>query len=300
MLTRLAARLDTSGAQRRMRRFRSEWPAASRPDIRFFDTGLTQYRYRERGAGRTIVFAADPPVTLEMYDALIDAFAKRFRVIVFELPAMGFSVAREKYGFGFHESADDVAKFLKGVAGEGAILAFSCAAGMAAVDIAVRHPSLVSALTLIQTTDWEGFQRWKAARDPKKILGKPFVGQFAMRKLGPKRAPDWFRIATGDRAMVEPFCQCAAETLERGAGWPLASAYQRYLGGARSPLGRPRQPILVLWGKGDRSHGPDAPERARTLGDAVRVIEIDHVGHFGDLEDTPLAYDVITRWLDGL
>jgi pimeloyl-ACP methyl ester carboxylesterase len=298
MLTRLAARLDTSGAKRRMRAFREGWPSTSRADVKFHDTGVTQYRYRERGSGPVIVFAADPPVTLEMYDAVLKTFAQRFRIVVFELPAMGFSAARESYGFGFRESADDVAAFLRAVAGERSVLAFSCAAGMAAVDIAARHPDLVSALALIQTTDWQGFQNWKAARDPKKILARPFLGQMAMRKMGPKRAPDWFKLATGNRAMVEPFCSCAAETLSRGAGWPLASAYQRYLGGAASPLEKPAQPILVIWGKADRSHGADAPARARSLGDNVRVVELDHVGHFGDLEDTPMAFRLITEWLN--
>ncbi|MDZ7628481.1 MAG: alpha/beta hydrolase [Parvularculaceae bacterium] len=300
MLSRLAARLDTSGAAKKLNTFREGWPSRSRPDIRFFDSGVTQYRYRERGSGPVIVFAADPPVTLEMYDELLDAFATRFRTIVVELPAMGFSAARASYGFGFEESADDIARFLRAVAGDGAILAFSCAAGMAAVDIAVRYPALVSALTLIQSTDWEGFQRWKAARDPKNILGKPFLGQIAMRKMGPKRAPDWFRLATGNKAMIEPFCQCAAETMAQGAGWPLASAYQRFLRAGSSPLGKPTQPVLILWGKADRSHGADAPERARTLGQNVRVVEVDHVGHFGDLEDTPLAFQIITEWLEAL
>jgi pimeloyl-ACP methyl ester carboxylesterase len=300
MLTRLAARLDTWGAPKKLRAFREGWPSRSRPDIRFFDTGVTQYRYREHGAGPVIVFAADPPVTLEMYDTLLDTFARRFRVIVVELPAMGFSAARGSYGFGFTESADDIAAFLESVAGENAILAFSCAAGMAAVDIAVRRPALVSALALIQTTDWEGFQRWREKRDPKKILAKPFLGQMAMRKMGPKRAPDWFRVATGNKAMIEPFCQCTAETMSKGAGWPLASAYQRFLAPGPSPLGRPKQPILVLWGGADKSHGPDAPARARTLGSNVRVVELSHVGHFGDLEDTPLAYRLITEWIDAI
>jgi pimeloyl-ACP methyl ester carboxylesterase len=300
MLTRLAAHLDTWGANKKIREFRGGWPAKTRPDIRFFDSGVTQYRYRERGNGPVIVFAADPPVTLEMHDGLLETFAQRFRVIVVELPAMGFSVARGRYGFGFRESADDIAKFLNAIAGKNVTLAFSCAAGMAAVDIAARHPDLVSALALVQTTDWEGFQRWRAARDPKKILAKPFLGQIAMRRMGPKRAPDWFRLATGNPAMVEPFCQCTAETLSHGAGWPLASAYQRYLAPGPSPIGRPTQPILVLWGKADNSHGPDAPARAKSLGEHVRVVELDHVGHFGDLEDTPLAYRLITEWLDAV
>lgn len=297
MLTRLAARLDTAGARRKIRDFRNGWPASSRPDIRFHDTGVTQYRYRERGSGPAIVFVADPPVTLEMYDALLDLYAARFRVIVFEAPAMGFSAARGSYGFGFRESGDDIAKFLKAVAGDGAVLAFSCAAGMAAVDIAARYPELVRALTLIQTTDWQGFQDWRAARDPKKILARPFLGQLAMRKMGPKRAPDWFKLSVGNRDMLAPFCNCAGETLSRGAGWTLASAYQRFLRPGPSPMGRPAQPILVIWGKADRSHGADASARAKGLGANVTVIELDHTGHFSDLEDPERVFRLISDFL---
>lgn len=293
MLSRLAAYMDTWGAKARIEAFRNGWPSNSRPDIKFHDTGLTQYRYREGGKGPTIVFAADPPVTLEMYDALIAKFSARFRVIVVEMPAMGFSAARPAYGFSFRQSADDVARFLEAVAGKGAILAFSCAAGMAAVDIAARRPELVSKLALIQTTDWDGFQAWRAARDPKKVLSKPFIGQLAMRKLGPERSPAWFKLATGNSAMIEPFCQCAAETLSRGAGWNLASAYQRYLRPGPSQMGRAKQPMLVIWGKADKSHGPDAARRAKNLGDSVRVVELDHVGHFGDLEDVEAAFKLI-------
>ncbi len=299
MLTRLAARLDTWGAETKIQQFRTGWPAKSRPDIRFLDTGVTQYRYRERGAGHAIVFTADPPVTLEMYDDLLALYAKRFRVIAVELPAMGFSAARDSYGFGFRESADDIARFIEGVGAAGGILAFSCAAGMAAVDIAARRPELASRLVLIQTTDWQGFQKWKSARDPKKILAKPVLGQLAMRKMGPKRAPDWFDIAVGNREMVAPFCACAGATLANGAGWSLASAYQRYMTDGPSPLGKPTQPILAIWGKKDRSHGADAPDRARSLGDHMHLAEIDHVGHFCDLEDPQLVFKLITDWIDG-
>lgn len=294
MLTRLAACADTWGAGARLKTFREGWASKTRPDIRFHDTGVTQYRYREQGAGPTIVFAADPPVTLEMYDPLMARFATRFRVIVVELPAMGFSAARLSYGFGFRESADDLIRFLDAVAGKAALLAFSCAAGMAAADIAARRPDLVSKLALVQTTDWEGFQAWRKARDPKNILAKPFIGQMAMRRMGPARAPAWFKLSVGAAAMVEPFCTCTAETLAQGAGWNLASAYQRYLAPGPSPIARPRQPMLVLWGRADRSHGPDAPSRAKNLGEDVRVIERDGVGHFGDLEDVDGAFGIIS------
>ncbi|MEL7486316.1 MAG: hypothetical protein AAGJ87_03750, partial [Pseudomonadota bacterium] len=135
-LQRLGARIDTNGSAKRMRRFREGWARGGAGDIHFYETAKVQYRYRTGGAGRTIVFMADPPATVEHYDALLEVFSPRYRVIVFEAPGMGFSAARETYQFGFRETNDDIALFLRAVAGEGAILAFPCVGGLGAVDIA--------------------------------------------------------------------------------------------------------------------------------------------------------------------
>jgi len=296
MLSKLATRLDTWGAGKRLKAFRKGWPANSRDDIEFFDTGKVQYRYRQRGNGPSIVFTADAPATLEFYDELLDVFSKKFRVIVVELPAMGFSVARSSFKFGFVESCDDIALFCESVAGSKAILAFSCGAGLAAIDIAVRRPDLVSKLTLLQTTDWQGFQDWKAKRDPKNILRKPFLGQIAMRKLAKSRAPMWFDLAVGNREKVKPFCDCAATSFKYDAQWPLASAFQRFLRDGSNPLGKVKQPSLVIWGKADRSHLADEPTRAKTIGVNTKVVELDGVGHFPELEDTEKVFEIISEF----
>lgn len=297
-LSRLAAYLDTWGGARKADAYRTGWPSKTRDDIAFFDTGKVQFRYRMRGEGQVIVFTADPPVTLELYDEMIDLFAERFRVIIVELPAMGFSAARPSYGFGFHETNDEVAKFVEAIAGPQAILAFSCVAGLAAVDIAARYPQLVSAMTLLQVTDWEGYKVWKAGRDPKKILSKPFIGQIAMGKLAASRAPMWYDLVVGVRSKMEPFCACAAEAHEQGSQWRLASAYQRYLFNGGSPLAMPAHKTLVVWGKEDGSHTRQSIDRASNLAKAAKVVELDGIGHFPELEDTKKAYDVITGFLD--
>ncbi|NOX82229.1 MAG: alpha/beta hydrolase [Alphaproteobacteria bacterium] len=298
-LAKLATRLDTWGAKKRAVEFRTGWASKTRDDIQFFDTGKVQYRYRERGAGPAIVFTADPPVTLELYDEFLDVFAARFRVIVVELPGMGFSAARASYTFGFRETNDGLAEFCEAVAGPGAILAFSCVVGLAAIDIAARRPELVSKLALMQTTDWEGFLNWKTARDPKRILAKPFLGQIAMRRLAKARAPMWFDLSVGNRDKVEPFSCCAEETLSHGAGWALASAYQSYLSSGASPVGKIEQPALVIWGKADRSHNTAASTRAKNIGANVQLVELDSAGHFPELEETRKAYEIITGFVDG-
>ena len=120
MLTRLAALMDTAGYARRARAAREGAAGRARPGVGFFATPRAQYRDRSAAKGPAIVFCADPPLTLEAYDDLIALLAPRFRVIVFEAPAMGFSAARPRYGFGFRETVDDIALFLRAVAGPGA------------------------------------------------------------------------------------------------------------------------------------------------------------------------------------
>lgn len=281
-LSEWATRMDTFGSRTRMKTFSAGWPASS-PEVKFYRSPKVQYRYRERGSGPVIVFSVDPPATLEFYDDLFEVFAAHFRVIAVEMPAMGFSATTSDFGFGWRETNDDLACFLRDVAGSGAVLAFSCVAGLAAVDIAVRYPELVDRLVLSQTGDVAAFAKWKAARDPQGILGRPFVGQYVMKRIAPNRMPDWFRLSVGDRSKIEQFCKCADESFQHGALWSLASAYQTYMDPEVS-LGRPKQPILALWGLADGSHPPENAESPRRLSGDVTYIPFDDLGHFPELE----------------
>lgn len=296
LLKRLGVRLDTLGGRQKMRAFKMGWPSQTHTEVKFYETERVQYRYRERpcsnGSSPTIVFTADPPATLELYDELFEVFSHRFRVIAVELPAMGFSAVNGRYSFGFRETNDDLATFLREVAGDEAILAFSCVAGLAAVDIAVRKPELVSYLVLLQTGDVAAFARWKEARDPKHILAKPIIGQLIMKQIAHKRMPDWYDLSVDNREKVEPFCRCASESFEQGAMWSLASAYQTYMDSGVE-LGRPSQPILALWGLADRSHPSENSVSALNFSDNVEHVTFDDLGHFSELEDTERIFEVI-------
>lgn len=284
ILRKLAARLDTFGAEARMQSFRHGWPARTSPDVKFYRSPKVQYRYRERGAGPTIVFSVDPPGTLEVYDDLLAAFAAHFRMLVVELPAMGFSAAQGDYGFEWRETNEDLADFLREVAGEQAILAFSCVAGLAAVDIAARHPALVSRLVLLQTGDVAAFVRWKARRDPRGVLARPFVGQYLMKRIARKRMPAWYQLSVGNTNKLDRFCSCAEESFKQGALWSLASAYQIYMDpGIELPV--PGQPILAIWGLADRSHPPENAASPQMLSGNVTYHALADCGHCPELED---------------
>jgi pimeloyl-ACP methyl ester carboxylesterase len=296
LLSTLATRLDTWNGARQMQQFRNGWAGNTSAEIHFHRSPKVQYRYRMAGSGPTIVFSADPPMTLEVYDELMAVFSPHFRVIIVELPAMGFSAAQPDYSFEFRETSDDLAHFLQAVAGEQAILAFSCVAGLAAVDIAVRYPHLVSHLTLLQTGDVEAFARWKAGRDPKGILARPVIGQWVMKKLAPKRMPAWYRLSLGKTQMQEHFCGCAENSFAHGAMWSLASAYQITMDPSLK-LEQPAQPMLAMWGLADRSHPTENAESPRRLSHNLRYVSFQELGHTPELEDPVQVFNAIRDFL---
>lgn len=295
-LTRIGTRVDTWAGEVRMRRFKSGWPASASPGVGFHRTAKVQYRYRETGTGPTIVFTADPPMTLESYDELIATFARAFRVVVVELPAMGFSATSRDFGFEFRETNDDLAEFLRAVCGERSIFAFSCVAGLAALDIAGRMPELASHLCLIQAGGVDAFALWKAARDPKGVLGRPVLGQMVMRRLAPKRMPAWYALSVGRKEKVADFCACAARSFEHGAMWSLASAYQCYMAEHDDPP-MPSQPMLSLWGRADKSHPPQNVHALKALRHDVACATFDDLGHTPELEDPRRVFEAIDSFV---
>lgn len=298
-LQNIALALDARFNAKHIEQFKSGWPASSRADLRFFETDRVLFRYRlvdgPEGAP-TIVFSADPPVSLEQYDDLLERLGKDFRVIVFELPGMGFSPGKASFRFGFQETNDQVAQFLDAIAGPNAVLAFSCAAGLAALDLANRRPDLVAALILIQVTDVAGFARWKACRDPRNILGKPILSQLGMRKLARDRMPAWFRLSLGRKEHEPAFCSCSAAAMDEGALWSLASAYQVYLHPDIS-LAEISQPALAIWGEADGSHTLENRDAIRSVAPNADIRSFKDLGHFPELQDPLTIGKTVRDWI---
>jgi pimeloyl-ACP methyl ester carboxylesterase len=236
-------------------------------------------------------------MTIEVYGPLVEAFSKQFRVVVVELPAMGFSATLSGYRFGFNETNDDLASFIRAVCGEGSIFAFSCAASLAAIDIAHRMPELASHLCLIQAGGTEAFAIWKAARDPKGILAKPVVGQLTMKRMAPLRMPQWYGLSVGRTEQIAHFCSCAERSFTQGAMWSLASAYQLYLD-QRPELPQPTQPMLSIWGSADRSHPASNAHSLERLYSGVKSVTFEHLGHTPELEEPALVLPAIKTFLE--
>jgi pimeloyl-ACP methyl ester carboxylesterase len=254
------------------------------PGYDYLELPSCALRFRVHGKGNTtFVFAADPPIVLEHYDALVAALVPHGRVVVFELPGFGFSPARRGFDFSFDAVVSAVGRLLEHVAARNAVLCFPCVSAYVATTVAGTRPDLVRGLVLAQAPSFEGALAWKRGRDPKGILARPAVGQLAMHALKKRRAPAWFGIAMEASPERTKMQSLAADMLAQGSRWSLASAFQRFLvdGAAPAPV---EQPVIALWGTRDRSHAQTDRESSRTLGRHVRLIEWTDIAHFPDLE----------------
>ena len=257
-------------------------------------------RYRMSGSGsHTVVFATDPPVAIEQYDALIDLLKKDFRVVVFEIPGFGFSLPLSGFRFDFVTLNDVVAKFLSQLGPGPSILAFPCVAAYGAIDIAARFPHLVSHVVSIQAPSWTEQVKWKHGRDKRGILSKPIVGQVVLQALKRTRAPLWFDAAVGNRDKLADFVATTDHALSGGACFCLASAFQRYLTDGPPRLAAIKQPALIVWGEADKSHRRTDKTSGRIYCPEAEEVFLASAGHFPELEQPEVFTQELRRWIHG-
>jgi pimeloyl-ACP methyl ester carboxylesterase len=251
----------------------------------FIDVNSAVIRFRIAGQGfPTLVFCVDPPVVIELYDELIAELAKEFRVVVFEPPGFGLSFPRLSFSFSQTGLNSAVETFLDRLALGRYVLIFPCVTAYGALWIAHRRPDLVSHLVLPQAPSWSQELVWRNRRDPRGLLRCPVVGQLALRLLRRRRAPDWFRYALADGSQLAKFNAATDDAFARGAGFSLASAFQRYLTPNASAPDRVDTPTLVVWGECDRSHAKTDKSSSKELATAVSCQHFLSAGHFPELE----------------
>lgn len=294
----LGRRFDVGKSAAKRTKILSDPHVTARTGTAIMQLADAAIRYRMVGDGpATVVLAADPPVVIEQYDRLVDLLSPYVRVVVMEVPGFGFSLPDRSMRFDFAAANAVIAEFLHRLDLGPAVLAFPCVTAYAAIDIAQRHPGLVSGTVLIQAPSWPEEIAWKKARDPKGLLATPLLGQVALNVLKRKRAPDWFKAAVGHRPMFDPIVATTDEAFAHGACFCLASAFQRYLTDEAPPLSPVAQPSLIVWGLKDRSHASTDRSSSQQLAPGAPVVEIAEAGHFPELEQPEEFALAVLDWM---
>jgi pimeloyl-ACP methyl ester carboxylesterase len=284
-MRRIAQFIDTVPTHWRLARVQRGAAASTRADIGFLDIGQALVRYRQRGRGPSLIFATDPPVPLESYDALIDALADRYRVTVFEMPGFGCSLPRVSFRFSLPGATAALGRILAGLDGGPHHLVLPCVLGYLGIALA-RGPGrpLLASLVFSQTPHWDDAQTWLRGRDPQGLLRRPGLGQLGLALLRRRRVRGWYRTALGDPALVEPLTALTLQGFDHGACFCLASAFQDFLAEHHGLLGPVELPVLAVWGGRDPSHAASRPTGIRDYAPSAQLAHFDDAGHFPELE----------------
>lgn len=204
----------------------------------------TKLYYEMQGKGRTIVLIHGGLVDSRMWDDQFDAFAKRYRVIRYDLRGFG----RSEFSMGPLSHIDDLYALLKFLKVEKATLVGLSLGGQVATEFTLEHPEMVEKLIL----SGSALRGSKYPRDPERLAIDK-----AAEDVGKEKAIamwlDYRLFATGKKNAV--FQRRMKEMLSdnfRTWGptpapivwtWPKTPALER--------LGEIKKPTLVIVGDMD-------------------------------------------------
>lgn len=253
------------------------------PETRLVATRGARLRVRDTGgAGPVVVFLCDPPITVEVYDRLIDQFRADYRVLVIELPGFGFSHPTDRSAYEFERAVEAVEEALRDLNEDAMVLCGPCICGFVATRLVARQRLPVKGLVLMQTPDMAGMLQWRRRMDPKGLLRTPFVGQSLVRATAARLSRFWLRYATAREFDCSELLQTTVQAQKDGAAFPLATMLQRWRKGPTD--GRLTTPTLAIWGRQDRSHRETDPACSLKHAPAARLLSFEQCGHFTELE----------------
>ncbi|MEM9302645.1 MAG: alpha/beta hydrolase [Pseudomonadota bacterium] len=270
-------------------------------DIHHAELGSCQIRYRSRaGTGPSVVFAADPPVPVELYGELFECLDRQISATVFEVPGFNGSLPGPGHSFSFPNAVGTVERFLEALPGGPHVLVFPCVVGYLGVTLSLRRPDLVAGLVAPQMPDWAAGLAWKRGRDPQGLLGRPVLGQLALAAMKRRRIRQWYASALGGAARLDTFVAATVENFDGGGCFCLASGFQDFLTDHHGLLAPMDRPALSVWGGLDASHRRTEPACALNLLPRAELVTWDDSGHFPELEQPERFAIALNGYLETL
>ncbi len=240
----------------------------------------------EEGGGRSLVLLHTLRTQLDMFQRVIPAFAKHFRVYALDYPGHGYSdIPTAAYSAEFFVTA--VARFLDRLNIEDAVVVGESIGGSIALLLAARHNRRVQRVIAINPYDYDAGRGLRRSS----LAANVFFGLNNVPLLG----------ATVARLRLYPmFKQVLEGGVYRKASLPPALARELYRVGnrrghyralmslvrhwptwerARAEYGSIDRPVLLVYGDHDWSRGEERAAEARAIpGARMRVIK--NAGHF--------------------
>ncbi|HYI00938.1 alpha/beta hydrolase [Hyalangium sp.] len=269
-------------------------------DTFFMELAQARVRVAVVGQGpRTVVIVPDPPNLIEHHHESIQRLASDHRVICFELPGFGRSSLQGGARFGFALQLEVMGEVLERLEARRVLLEMSCLGAMMGLRLALRRPDLVGRLVLAQVSSLAQMQSWARETDVGGLIHTPGVGQVLVAASKFFIARHWYRAALPEgasEALYQQYLQPTLRTLREGGRFELASAYQAVRREEEVDYSGIHQPLLLLWGRGDRTHAATRPQALLEALPQARLVEYEGCGHFPTLEDVDRYIHTLKEW----
>ncbi|MCE5246571.1 MAG: alpha/beta fold hydrolase [Candidatus Polarisedimenticolia bacterium] len=170
-----------------------------RAGMGFFDWRGRRIHYVEQGQGPLLVVLPGSTTTAVHYDGEIAHFARRFRVVVPDLPGTGLSSRIERWPDDWWDlCAASAAALIEGLGEERALVVGTSGGGVAALILAATRPGLVRAAVVdsaVRRYDPEFLRRAAVAR----AIRPPQLVEFWRRGHG----DDWEQVVAADTDFID-------------------------------------------------------------------------------------------------
>lgn len=268
------------------------------------------------GNGAVVVMVHGLGGSIETWDAIGAALAKRYRVTALDLPGFGLSPPGPDWSLETHR--DVTAEFIHSLGGERVIVFGNSMGGLVTEMLAARYPELVGALILLSPAtppilpdpliDWPMASRLLIGATPLlgQIVNRQVVESMSSREL----VTDLLERITHDPSRIPPeMVESFVEIAERRKALPWAidavpktgQSIGKHLVRRRRFVEMIREikaPTLVVQGVADPIVSPTSVRWLCSLRLDWELVEMDDTGHTPQIDAPARLLSVVEPWLD--
>lgn len=275
----------------RLKNIQENW----KENINLISTDFGKIRVLDTLGNKPVILnVPDGPNVIEHHKGLITKLSKKFRVICFEFPGIGFSYPNSNYDYSFPNGAKLIINLMNILKIEQAALAFSCSNGFYAIKTAELFPQRINRLFLSQTPSLHSMNKWTKHAIPK-ILKYPIIGQIANILSEKKFAKTWYKYALPKETEKSQYQKKALDSLNNGGCFCLSSLVQGLSKEINSTLKVLEVPATLIWGSKDFTHKNTNKKSIMEHLPNCEIIEFDNCGHFPELENTDRYVNLINE-----
>jgi 2-hydroxy-6-oxo-octa-2,4-dienoate hydrolase len=256
---------------------------------KFIDLSGHKTHYIEAGQGKPVILLHGFFYDSYLWAANIDALAERFKVYALDLWGFGYST-RTALDYGYQLYADQVSLFMDSLSIQHATLVGQSMGGGTAIQFCVQHPQRVDKLLLVAPAGMP---------NPLPLTGKffnlPGIGEFFMGlntdKIRKKNLGDFWihnkQLITDSYFENVTRFQKVRGTTEIS----LSILRKEFFHTLRNEIERLAQieiPILIIWGREDRSIPVSRGQEMHRILDGSRLEILNEAGHVPNYEQAAL------------